>query len=386
MTEKAKQARKLVLVVDDSATVRHAVCGILERLELRVAEAEDGDGALKAMANEKPDLVILDIHMPVKGGIETLKEMRAHLGYTHIPVFILTSAAGSSYVEQAVAHGISGYLVKSELNPTDLADRIGTVLGKIAARPKKLQRSLGLKVLLGHGPSGDQRGIIGILADWGCTVMPTDSAQEAVELMAGEPPDLVLIEDQLTDKDGFETAKTLRERDPGARVPVILMTNSPIEEIRELGAAAGMDAYIAKPVESDRLYKTLTEIQVLKTGSGDAGDGDALFDRAELMERAGDEIELAQRMLSLFFRDMPGLMEKTAEGISAADTQLVGDSAHTIKGMLATLAASEIAATAARLEEAGRGSQFKVAKSELAVLGGEIERLSLALKSEFKLT
>ena len=385
MTDKAKQARKLILVVDDSATVRHAVCGILKRLAFRVAEAEDGDGALKVIEDEKPDLVILDIHMPVKGGIETLQEIRAHPGYTHLPVFILTSAAGPSYVEQAVAHGISGYLVKSELNPTDLAKRIGSVLGGVTPRPKKSKKSLELKVLLAHSPSGDQRGIIGILADWGCTVMPTDSADEAVELMAGEPPDLVLIEDQLADKDGFETARALREQDPGARVPLILVTDSPVETVREPGAAAGVAAYISMPVDSDRLFKTLAELRVLKTGPGGGNDGVTLFDRTELMERAGEEIELAQRMLRLFFRDTPGLVEKIAEAISAAETQIVGDTAHTLKGMLATLAAHEIAATAARLEGAGRRGQFEIAKSELAELEGEVERLSQSLKSEFKL-
>jgi CheY-like chemotaxis protein len=105
MTEKSKQGQKLILVVDDSATVRYAVCGILRRLEFRVVEAEDGDEALKLLDEEIPDLVILDIHMPVKGGIETLQEMRARPACRDIPVFILTSSAGATYVKQAVALG-----------------------------------------------------------------------------------------------------------------------------------------------------------------------------------------------------------------------------------------------------------------------------------------
>jgi two-component system sensor histidine kinase/response regulator len=259
------------------------------------------------------------------------------------------------------------------------------VLGKVAARPKKLKRSLGLKVLLAHGNSGDQRAIIGILADWGCTVMPTDNAEEAVELMTGDPPDLVLIEDQLADGDGFETAGALRDQGEksGKRVPVILMTDRPVDDVRELAAAAGMDAYVSKPVDPNRLFKTLAEIRALETGAG-GGEKAALFDRAEFMERAGDEVELAKRMLELFFRDTPGLMKKTEEAISAADGQIIGDSAHTLKGMLATLAAHQAAATASRVEDAGREGPFAVAKKELSALDGEIERLTAALKAEFK--
>ena len=381
MTDAAKLAQKLILVVDDSATVRYAVCAILQRIGFRVAEAEDGDCALKLMKEETPDLVILDIHMPVKDGIQTLQEIRAEPASRDLPVFILTTS--TNYVKKVAEHGISGYLVKAELNPTDLSDRIGTVLGKVAARPKKLQKSLGLKVLLAHGHSGDQRAIIGILADWGCTVMPTDNAAEAAELATGDPADLVLIEDRLADMDGFEAARALRYQGQkiGKRVPFILMTERPIDEVRKLGADAGMDAYVSKPVDPDSLFRTLQEIKALDVG--DEGKGVSLFDKAELMERAGDEIELAQRMLELFFRDTPGLLKATQAAISAADSQIASDSAHTLKGMLGTLAAHGIAATAERLEDAGRDSQFETARNELAVLQGEIERLSEALKAEF---
>lgn len=211
MTNPKHAGSKRVLVVDDSAIVRHTVVEILKRLGCEPSEAEDGQAALELLRQQPVDVVILDLHMPVKDGFKTLTQLRADSRFAELPVFVLTSSAGHSFVRQAVSLNIAGYLLKSELNPTDLAARIGSVQGQVlaVAAPKRAE-SPNLKVLLVHSPAADHREILKLLADWGCTIMPTDNSEEALTLVGQGDVDVALVEDDLAGSDGFSVGKLLR--------------------------------------------------------------------------------------------------------------------------------------------------------------------------------
>ena len=369
-----------VLVVDDSAIVRHTVTEILKRLGCETLEAEDGEAALGLLDAEPVDVVILDIHMPVKGGFETLEELRADPRFAELPVFILTSSADQSFVRKAASLKIVGYVLKSELNHRDLGARIGSVVGRVVATTSPQQaESLGLKILFAHSSKGDQRAILKLLADWGCTIMPTADGEEAETLVRQGDVDIVLIEDELATGDGYAVAKALRSTgaEVGHTAPIVLVTDKSLDEIKELGECAGMDAYVAKPVEAQRLYKTLKDLSTLASGAA------TLFDRAELMERAGEELDLVHRMLDLFFRDAPGLMEKAGGAIAERAGEALGDHAHTLKGMLATLAAHETASYAELLERIGRSGDLSKATVALQRLESGVADLSTQLEAEF---
>ena len=377
----AKKESRRVLVVDDSAIVRHTVTEILKRLGCEVHEAENGESALKLLEAEPVDLVILDIHMPVKGGFETLEELRANPRFTELPVFVLTSSASQDFVRKAASLKIAGYLLKSELNPRDLGARIGTVVGRVEAMaPSKPAASLSLRILFAHSSGGAEREILKLLADWGCTIMPTDDGEEALTLIRQGEVDVVLIEDQLATGDGYSLAKELRSTGggDGNMAPIVLVTDKPLEEIKEFAESSGMDAYIAKPVDAQRLFKTLKDLSTLESGAA------TLFDRAELMERAGEELDLVHRMLDLFFRDAPGLLDKAGQAIADQSGEELGDHAHTLKGMLATLAAHETAKYAELLERIGRSGDLSKATTALQRLGSGVDDLSAQLNAEFE--
>lgn len=102
------------------------------------------------------------------------------------------------------------------------------------------------------------------------------------------------------------------------------------------------------------------------------------------MGRVGDEVELVKRMLELFFRDTPELIQKADQAIIDQDGKALGDQAHTLKGMLATLAAHETARSAELLERIGRSADLSKAAIALEKLEGEISNLSAQLKAEFE--
>ena len=218
---------------------------------------------------------------------------------------ILTPSGGHAFVRKAASLNVSGYLLKSELNPRDLAARIGSGVGKVVAvPPHERAQSLNLKVLFVHSPTADHRDILRLLADWGCTIMPTDDLEEAEALLREGGLDISLIEDELDPSGGFSVSKRLRDTSDqagGKRSSFVLVSEKALDEIKEAGERSGIDTYIAKPVDEQSLLNTLKDLSTLASG-----DTATLFDRAELMERAGDEVELVLRMLELFYRDAPG--------------------------------------------------------------------------------
>ena len=143
-----------------------------------------------------------------------------------------------------------------------------------------------------------------------------------------------------------------------------------------------MDAYIAKPVNPDRLYRTLGDIRTLQLAEGEvAGSSDAIYDWEELMARVDDDLELLQRMLFLFRRDYPQLLEEIRSAVESTNLGSLKEKTHALRGMLANLtahAAADIAVELENVEDAGDLAGFAEMPARLEV---EVERANEALSS-----
>lgn len=111
MNDLAGTART-VLIADDDPMTRALVRGSLEQLGFKVEEASDGAETLDAFAKFKPDILLLDIKMPIMDGIETLKKLRQLPDGKHIPVIMLTGLADSDSAAKAAAAGATDYVTK----------------------------------------------------------------------------------------------------------------------------------------------------------------------------------------------------------------------------------------------------------------------------------
>jgi DNA-binding response OmpR family regulator len=116
-----------ILTVDDSRTIRMIVKKALTPYEVEVLEAENGMDGLELAIKEKPDLIILDITMPVMTGVEMLHKLKAVDALKNIPVIMLTAESGKDNVMQIVKMGVKDYMVKP-FRGEQLVDRVGTVL------------------------------------------------------------------------------------------------------------------------------------------------------------------------------------------------------------------------------------------------------------------
>lgn len=131
-------ATPFILIADDSRSVRAVVRGALGPSGCEVAEAEDGRQALDAMFSRRPDVVLLDVEMPVLDGFGVLEEMRRTPGLRTIPVILLTAQSGRDAMVAGLGRGAHDYLTKP-FEPAELAARVGAAL-RIAQLLERLDR------------------------------------------------------------------------------------------------------------------------------------------------------------------------------------------------------------------------------------------------------
>lgn len=118
---------KTVLVVDDSASIRHVVSLALKGAGYDVIEAQDGQAALKLLNGQKVHLIISDVNMPNLDGIGLLKAVKADPKYKFTPVIMLTTEAGQDKVAEGRAAGAKAWVVKP-FKPTQMLDAVSKLL------------------------------------------------------------------------------------------------------------------------------------------------------------------------------------------------------------------------------------------------------------------
>ena len=120
---------KKILLAEDDRFLRRACETALTRRGLTVLAAADGEQALALIRSERPDLVLLDLLMPKKTGIEVLRELKADEAIRDIPVLILSNSSRELEMHDAEALGVVGYLIKANLSLQELADKIVAIVG-----------------------------------------------------------------------------------------------------------------------------------------------------------------------------------------------------------------------------------------------------------------
>lgn len=122
-------AGRRILIVEDKATSRELLRTVLEKQGYAVSEAADGEQALQQARSEMPDLILLDLQMPLRNGYEVLSELRKEQRFSTVPIVAVTASAMQGDREKALRAGFSGYLTKP-LSLSDLRNEIQRLLPK----------------------------------------------------------------------------------------------------------------------------------------------------------------------------------------------------------------------------------------------------------------
>src|SRR5262249_15047891 len=258
---------KRVLVVDDNATNRRILAAHLGGWGVEVRATESPAEALVwVRSGERFDIGILDMHMPGMDGVDLAHAIRDHLADRTPPLVLFTSLGRRE--ARAEGEGFAAYLSKP-IKPSQLFDALVSVLPdqpvhvpqRGAARVEfdaEMARRHPLRILLAEDNVVNQKLALRLLAQMGYRADLAANGLEAIEAVERQTYDVVLMDVQMPELDGFEASREINQRWPGERRPrLVAMTANAMQGDRELCLAAGMDDYVAKPIRVDELIAAL---------------------------------------------------------------------------------------------------------------------------------
>ncbi|MCX6633067.1 MAG: PAS domain S-box protein, partial [Candidatus Solibacter sp.] len=282
-----------VLVVDDHQISRFVITGMCSRWGMRAEEAASGDDALRMVAEAHAGgdpyrLICLDYMMPEMDGAETVRHLR-EAGQGVAPATILiTSTDERGEVRRMAQAGSDACLVKP-VREAALLDGVQRVLGNResgviapmwtrrapppspAPLSREILRFAGRRVLLVEDNIVNQKVGAGLLGKSGCRVDVAANGREALHMSALLPYELIFMDCQMPEMDGYQATGEIRKREGAAgHTPIIALTAGAMADDRERCLQAGMDGYLSKPVEVDQLWEVLDKYLGVRLGNGPA--------------------------------------------------------------------------------------------------------------------
>jgi two-component system sensor histidine kinase/response regulator len=402
------------LVVDDNATSRRILGEMLAAWGLVPQIVEGGAAALAALARAKesgqmPGLVVTDHEMPDVDGITLTQRMRTDGALAAIPIVVLSSSNLPQDLTRARQVGIRGFLSKP-VSPSELLNAILLVLtpGLDGAEesPAELTPGLapttgpGLRVLVAEDNVVNQRVTAGLLQQRGHRVVVVPTGQAALDALVSQPFDVVLMDIEMPELDGFEATAAVRAHEaeirtglrptpvgstyalgrPGAgRIPIVALTAHAMKGMEERCLTAGMDAYVSKPIQPEVLDATLARFG---PPPAPVVTAPAPIDRALALRTAGGDQALLADLVRLFLEDCPERVAELRAAVASGDPDHVQRAAHVVKGSVVTFGAHRARDLAADLERAGRERRLGDVPILFRALEAELERVSGALREE----
>jgi signal transduction histidine kinase/CheY-like chemotaxis protein len=250
----------LALVVDDNEVNRKILDRMLNRWQMRSVVVDSGAAALAAIERARQSgemfrLILLDAHMPQMDGFELAQRIHEMPALNGAVVLMLSSAHHLGDTAKCRDAGIERCLVKpifqNDLLQTILATQKPPQPPSLRAVPTLQPRSTpGLQILLVEDNPVNQKVAMKVLEKCGHRVKVAGNGREAVDLTSRHAFDLILMDIQMPDMDGYEATDDIRtrERNTGGHVPIVAMTAHAMQGDRERCLSAGMDDYIAKPI------------------------------------------------------------------------------------------------------------------------------------------
>ncbi|MFQ5489735.1 MAG: response regulator [Phycisphaerae bacterium] len=398
-------ADRRLLVVDDNATNRRVLeqtlrsWGFTPTLAAGAKEGLDHLGRACSKGREF-DLVLLDVQMPEMDGFEFAREVHENPRFGRPKIVFLSSLGSRNRIDDEIGVQAAAYLTKP-VRQSELLDTVCTVLadgpcgdiGLSADNIEPLEDNVlqssapAARVLLVEDNPVNRRVASGLLEKLGCPVTEACNGRVAVELLEEHTFDLVLMDVQMPEMDGFEATRHIRAQTRWNALPIIAMTAHAMAGDRERCLEAGMDDYVSKPVTLEKLQKitdkwpksdpseqrqppdtTLGPQQ--ETGSADPDETPLNIDRA--LENLGGDSEILVEVIKAFNEHLPKTMAKLRSAVHKADPGLLGDAAHSLKGAAANLCAEPIRRSAEQLETMGRARDLTSASEVLGNLEQQV--------------
>ena len=262
-----------VLIVDDNPTNRHVLAKMVARWGMRPVAVDSGAEALHLLVDDDADadpirLVLLDGLMPGMDGFETARQMRK-LAMAAPPIIMLRSIGKTDDAFRCRDAGIAAWLVKP-VQAAELLDRIRAVIDAPSPREPALdttERDIPtgestLRILVAEDNPVNQTVASRLLGKRGHSVRVAVSGRDALAALDQETFDVILMDVEMPEMDGLATTRLIRKRESISRehIPIVAMTANAMKGDEEKCLAAGMDAYVSKPIDPATLYEVIRKV------------------------------------------------------------------------------------------------------------------------------
>ena len=228
----------------------------------------------------------------------------------------------------------------------------------------------------------NQKLAVRLLEKEGHSVVVAGNGREALAALDEADFDAVLMDVQMPEMSGFEATAVIREREKktGKHQLIIALTAHAMKGDRERCLEAGMDNYLAKPIQSNELFAALYGSAGSRKIAKVQKTPRAAFDAGVALIRTGDDPELLAELIEIFLADCPWRMTELQEAIALSDAQGLERAAHKLKGAAAVFDARSVVEAAEQLEILGRQNNISAAGEILSHLDREIAKLTHALQ------
>ncbi|HET6449838.1 MAG TPA: response regulator, partial [Spirochaetia bacterium] len=388
-----------VLVVDDNAAAREVMAQVLRSLHFRVQEAPGGAEALAAVqradAADPFRLVMMDWSMPGMDGIEATRRIVFEQRLKNVPTVLMMSATVRGEAERAQTEeaGAAGFLSKP-VTPSTLFDAIVGVfapdrtarLSGPAPATRQVGQLVGVRVLLVEDNEINRQIAVELLQGAGMVVTVAENGARAVDMLSREEArvDMVLMDIQMPEMDGYQATRRLRLQERFARLPIIAMTAHALQEEKEKALDAGMTDHISKPIDPDAAFETLRRHAPRGRGSV-ASPGPASapvvpspsiegFDVPAAIGRMAGNVDLYVDLLKRYVDTQRDTAGRIRQALQEGDRALAERTAHTLRGVSGNIGAVDAQAAAAEVEAAiSRAADERRTEEALSRLSAALE-------------
>jgi PAS domain S-box-containing protein len=401
-----------VLVVDDNAVAREILSDMLRHFTFRVEDVSSGDEALRQLANadeqDPYSLIFIDWQMPGLDGQATSRMIKRGGHLRNVPKILMITAFDTEDIRlQAQELEIEALLPKP-VSPSVLFDTLTSLFGavgevKASVSVQKSDResalARGIRVLLVEDSEVNQQMATELLESEGASVTIANDGTEAVKILtrSNQPPpfDIVLMDLQMPEMDGFTAAKLLRAQPHLQQLPIVAMTAHVITEEVQRCLEAGMNDHVGKPIDPEVLFATVARWtsanrrEVLEVPVRGASAEDEIIlpqiagiDVAAGMKRIAGKKRVYRDLLIQFAVKQESTGEKISQALASGDRSEAERLAHSLKGAAGNLGMDEIFQGAGKLEGAVRMSQAGVEdliKELTAALERQVSNIHAAL-------
>jgi len=394
-----------VLVVDDNSTNRKILEEMISNWRMKPVAAANGPAAIEALQRAHKNgtpfrLVLLDGHMPGMDGFEVAARVKQDPQLHGAEVILLTAAGRSEDVARAKTVGVAAALSKP-VKQSELWDAIVTALSvpgrqktrassSAAARTRARARQP-LRVLLAEDNPVNQEVALRLLERRGHSVIVAENGRQALTAIERHKFDLVLMDVQMPEMGGLEATQLIREKEKrtGAHLPIVAMTAHAMQGDRERCIAAGMDGYLAKPIDPKSFLLTVEGISQRAEQNApppkeadaraESGDRRRALDAKALLEWFSGNRKLLRNIVKTFRDDCPRMMARIRSALAANDANLLADGAHALKGSVGNFGPTAALDTIREMEKIARQGKLVGAWELYATLEDEIALLLPAL-------